>query len=196
MQIKTVKISEDKLLWFGGHFFKVEKAAKENSQLEFHPRCPSCDNTRKITYKGFDGNEYTCTCPICSGEIGRVYRNYIKLNNWEVHEYIVHDIKLCGPCQVSISKDNYFADYVTMEAFHKFGRCADNYITTKVPSNKAFIDPDLSKIDLTLSKTYVYDYIFTNKKNALELCRMFKEFDKKRLEDFNKTFKTDYNYPF
>jgi len=56
-----------------------------------------------------------------------------------------------------------------------------------------YVDQNVKDIHLDRSPE---DYVFRNKKDAEMLCAALKEYDKKRLKEFNKTYHTDYEYPY
>ena len=100
MQTYSITLQQDPLFWLGDKFYKVEEPRTKygsSTRKRFESNCPSCNNTRKISYKGYDGKEYEAECPICKSSMGHGYGNHIELPHWEVHEYIVHKIEARGP---------------------------------------------------------------------------------------------------
>ena len=193
MKDLTICVQNEPLFWLGDHFFKVEEKYKkyENTRTEYRSLCPSCNDTRKITYKGYDGKDYEAECPVCKGSAGNGYGNNISLSNWEVHEYIVYSIDARGPETVSVYKDGKgYIDQISLKAFYKFGRCKDDYITTSIPWNSRNVDIELSTIDIASIKQYSRhnDIVFTSSIDAEKFCEMLKEYDRQRLAEFNKTY--------
>lgn len=202
METKSITLKKKYEFWLGDKFYKVEEQCDRYNKLHskiFESNCPSCNNTRKITYKGHDGKDYETECPICKGCIGHGRGNRIVLSNWQVHEYIVHKIRAQGPETVSAYKDGVgYVDSVTLTAFCKIGRCMDDYIETNVPFFKDKIDPDLSRISVkdTSQGLINTDFVFRSKKEAEKFCSMLKEYDKNRLAEFNRTYGVEHEYPF
>ena len=204
MEECVITLEHKPAFWLGDKFYMVESKSKRhrNPYEAFVSRCPSCDDTRKIRYVGHDGNEYETECPICKSSVGQRTGNRIRIDNWEVHEYIVHKINAEGPTVASVYKDGSCCiDNMSLDAFCKIGRCADDYITTSVPLGnfcRQYIDPPLDgDMDMkNIAEHKVMSWVFRNKKDAEKLCSMLKEFDKERLTKFNETFHTDHEYPF
>lgn len=195
MKDYNIRLKYPPLFWLGDRFYKVEPKVKNYSmEHRFVSICPSCNNTRKIRYTGYDKKEYEAECPVCKGSIGRGYGNTITLKEWEVSEYIVYRIEAEGPTTRTVYKDGIgYIESMQLMAFKKYGRCNEQYITCSVPWNSNYVDQNVKDIHLDRSPE---DYVFRNKKDAENLCAVLKEYDKKRLEEFNKTYNTDYEYPF
>ena len=78
---------------------------ERSSGTDFHSLCPSCGDTRKITYKGMDGKEYEVACPLCNGRVSKGYGNYLRIRNWVVREYIINGLHARGPENISAYKN-------------------------------------------------------------------------------------------
>ena len=195
-----ITLQQKPLFWLGDKFYKVEESAIHHgrtSKMEFSSKCPSCNDTRKITYKGYNGSDFECECPVCKGSVYHGYGNKIRLTNWELHEYIVYKISAQGPETVSAYKDGIgYIDSMRLRAFCKIGRCMDDYIETNVPWVENHIDVDVSSIDMSAHYFDSRDYVYRKKADAVKLLDALKEYDKKRLIEFNKTYETGYEYPF
>ncbi len=193
-------IAEKPLFWLGDKFYKVEASALNHgraSKMEFSSKCPSCNDTRKITYKGYNGSVFECECPVCKGSVCHGYGNKISLTNWEVHEYIVYKINALGPETVSAYKDGIgYIDSMSLTAFCKIGRCMDDYIQTTVPCVENHVDSDVKSMDMDAYYFVPKDYVFRKKAGAVRFLEALKERDKQRLAEFNKTYETEYDYPF
>lgn len=192
---------QDSLFWLGDRFYKVEARRHSysgESTIEFTSKCPCCDDTRKVNVIGNDGSKYEAECPVCKGTAMKGYGNRITLKNWEVHEYIVYKLSAEGPTTISAYKSGtVYIESIFLKAFCKLGRCMDEYITADVPSNKDYIDPIINKADMKYLAEYrAANYIFRNKKDADKVCAMLKDYDKERLESFNKVYQTKHEYPF
>ena len=74
----------------------------------------------------------------------------------------------------------------------------DDYLETHVPSVKNVVDRDIDSIDILRASVdgYASEYVFRKKKNAEKFMEALKEYDKQRLEEFNRTYGTDHIYPF
>ena len=198
----SITLKQPALFWLGCRFFKAEcKAGRysHDTKKDFVSMCPSCNDTRKIKYIGCDKNEYEAECPVCKGFSGRGYGNRITLRNWEVHEYIVYKINAQGPNTLSAYKDGMgYIDSISLTAFCKTGRSMDDYIETHVPCVDNDIDRDIETIDMKYAAedAYAGEYVFRNKKDAERFCEALKEYDRKRLNEFNKTYNTEHEYPY
>ena len=195
-----ITLQQKPLFWLGDKFYKVEGSAYNHgrtSKMEFSSKCPSCNGTRKITYKGYNGNDFECECPVCKGSVYHGYGNKISLTNWELHEYIVYKINAQGPETVSAYKDGIgYIDSMSLTAFCKTGRCMDDFIQTNVPWVENHVDVDIKSIDMDAYYFDPKDYVFRKKADAVRFLEALEERDKQRLIGFNKTYETEYEYPF
>jgi hypothetical protein len=194
-------LPKEPLFWLGDRFYAVDYYLKKytaDTGTAFESKCPSCNNTRLITYRGYDGKDYEAECPLCKGGIGKGYGNRIEIKNWQVREYIVHKISAQGPETVSAYKEDAVMDRIHLTAFTKIGRCIDDYLEMSVPDVDSLVDVDLGSINISRISEHktVSHYVFRKKKDAEAFCRMIKDYDRKRLEEFNKTYGTSYEYPY
>lgn len=198
MVTKTITLKREPLFWLGDKFYIVNSQNKKygNSYTRLSSRCPSCNDTRKITYKGFDDKIYESECPICKGATYRGYGNTIDLYNWNVNEYIVYDLDARGNVKESAYKDGAVMESFGLIAFCRVGRCSGDYITTHVPFSSARVDVDIASLDFSGYRFNPDDYVFRKKADAVKFCNAIKEYDKQRLIEFNKTYGTDYEYPY
>lgn len=199
MVTKTIMLDREPLFWLGDKFYKVNNKNKRygNSYTRFSSKCPSCNDTRKITYKGCDDKVYECECPICKGATCRGYGNTIDLNNWNVNEFIVYTLNTRGMETESAYKNGAVMEAIQLSAFCKTGRCQDDYITTEVPfSCSTRVDVDIATLDFSQYHFDPVNYIFRKRTDAVKFCNAIKEYDKQRLIEFNKTYGTDYEYPY
>ena len=193
MTERLITLQQKPLFWLGDKFYKVEAS----TQIEFSSKCPSCNDTRKITYKGYNGSDFECDCPVCIGSSYHGYGNKIKLTNWEVHEYIVYKINAQGPETVSAYKDGVgYIDSMSLTAFCKIGRCMEDYILSNVPCVENSVDRDIRSIDMNAYYFDPQDYVFRKKADAVRFLEALKERDKQRLAEFNRTYETEFEYPF
>ena len=198
MYTYEIQLSEKPLFWLGDKFYKVNDKNNKfgDPYTSFSSKCPSCNNTRKIVYKGYNGSDYECECPVCKGSIGRGYGNTIELRNWNVNEYIVYDITARGSERESAYKDGAVMESVTLDAFCKTGRCLGDYISARVPFVPNQVDVDITSLDFSKYYFNPDNYIFRKRADAIKFCNAIKEYDKQRLIEFNKTYGTDYEYPY
>ncbi len=200
MTERLITLQQEPLFWLGDKFYKVEETTLRygrTSKMEFSSKCPSCNDTRKITYRGYNGSDFECECPVCKGSVYHGYGNKISLTNWEVHEYIVYKINAQGSETVSAYKDGIgYIDSMSLTAFCKTGRCMDDYIQTTVPCVENHVDTDISSIDMNAYYFTPKDYVFRKKPDAARFLEALKERDKQWLAEFNRTYETAYEYPF
>ena len=200
-----INLIEKPLFWLGDKFYKVEEERQRctgTDRIVFASKCPSCNGTRKITYKGYNGCDFECDCPVCKDSIipFNVYYGYgdqIELINWAVHQYIVNEISAKGPKTVSAYRDGIgYVSSVCLTAFHKTGRGAGDFIKIKVPSVEDLVDPEIESMDMESYYFIPKNYVFRKETDAAKLLNALKEYDRKRLIKFNETYGTDHKYPF
>ena len=200
MRTYGITLQQEPLFWLGDRFYKVEESIPRlghTSKTEFLSRCPSCNGARKIIYKGYNGSDFECECPVCKGFTDRGYGDKIGLTNWEIHEYIVYRIDARGPETVSAYKDGMgYIDSMSLTAFCKTGRGMDDYITSNVPFVENDVDRDIKTIDMNAYYFDPKDYVFRKKADAVKFLELLKERDRQRLTEFNKTYGTEHEYPF
>lgn len=196
----TITLQRKPLFWLGDKFYKVEETTPRygrTSAITFASKCPSCNDTRKITYIGCNGSNFECECPVCKGSAGNGYGNRIRLSNYEIHEYIVYKINAQGPETVSAYKDGTgYIDSISLTAFCRTGRCADDYIQTTVPFAEGFVDRDIESIFINARFFGSTELVFRKKADAARLLSALKERDRERLAEFNRTYGTEHEYPF
>lgn len=194
MYTYNITLQQKPVFWLGDKFYKVE----EVGETTFSTKCPSCNGTREIVYKGYDGKDYTCECPICKKSgFGYGYGDKIEIVNWDIHEYIVYKINAQGPETVSAYKDGTgYIGSMSLTAFCKVGRCMNDYIQTDVSLTGINTDLDISEIDINTTYFNSSRYTFRKKSDAKKLLDVLVERDKKRLKEFNEKFGTDYEYPY
>jgi len=72
MKDYNIRLKNPPLFWLGDRFYKVEPKVKSYDMgCRLVSICPSCNNTRKIRYTGYDKKEYEAECPVCKGSIGK-----------------------------------------------------------------------------------------------------------------------------
>ncbi len=194
-----VKTAGELPFWIGDKFYKVGRPIS-NADVQFNATCPCCQNKRVIMTKGLNGVEYEVDCPICVDKNRQYGIDFITVTNWEVQEYIVHQTELTNDEVISsIEKD--FARYIKLYAFHKYSRRSQDYALERVPVNTTkCIDTNLEDLASDMEHIYKYrrvsDYIFRQRKDAIKFLQMVKDFDKKKLEEFNRKFNTTHEYPY
>lgn len=196
-----VKTAGELPFWIGDKFYKVGRPIS-NAEFRFNANCPCCQNKGIIMARGANGAEYEVDCPVCIDKNHQYGYgiNFITVTNWEVQEYIVHQAELENDEVISsIQKD--FARYIKLSAFRKYGRCSQDYIIERVPTSETkYIDANLDDLTSDIKKIFEYrkvsNYIFRNKKDAKKFLRLVKDYDKKKLEEFNHKFNTAHEYPY
>ena len=171
---------------YGDTFYTVERTDCEI----FSSNCPSCGDSREITYKGVDGQDYVTSCPVCNSRNG--WGNQIILHKYVIWDYTVYKVELLGPD----SKRAYSKDQVPpmrifrMSAFHKTGKGYNDMCTMNVPTWPWRFSWDNIPKNLD-DKRY-----FTKKKDAEKLRKLLIERDKKLLAEFNEKYGKDFEYPY
>lgn len=198
----TIKTNKKLPFWIGDKFYKVSRPFS-NAEVRFSATCPCCQNKRTIKANGVNGAEYEVDCPVCVDKQKPHYQSAIRsirVTNWEIQEYIVHQVELENDAVISsIEKD--FARYIKLSAFRKYGRCSQDYTIEQVPTSETnHIDANLDDLAADMENIYKYsrvsEYIFRNKKDAKKFLQLVKNYDRKRLEEFNRKFNTVHEYPF
>lgn len=198
----TIKTDKKLPFWIGDRFYKVGRPFS-NAETRFNAACPCCQNKRVIIAKGVNEAEYEVDCPICVDNKNPYYQSTIasiSITDWEIQEYIVHQVELESDTVVSsIEKD--FARYIKLSAFRKYGRCSQDYTIERVPTFETnHIDANLDDLAADMENIYKYrrvsEYIFRQRKDAVKFRKMVKNFDKKKLKEFNRKFNTAYEYPY
>lgn len=152
--------------------------------------CPICEGTGMISVKGENFK-----CPACSSDpryLKSECMNYIELADYAIDYAIVNKILIKGPCIKSVFSANVIEDNnlpkIKFYAFYKVGR-----------SNPYTVDLSFSEIDPSvetlLDQNFTSCY-FTDKKLAAKTVRELRSRDRERLEEFNKKYGTDIQYPF
>ena len=169
---------------YGDTYYAVEIDDRET----FNTRCPSCGDSRKISYKGMDGQNYEADCPVCNSRNG--WGNHITLCKYIIWDYTVYKVELIGPeTKTAYNKNQVPPMRINhMSAFHKTGNRFTNMCTMTVPTWQSNWDNIPECLD---NKRY-----FTKKKDAEKLRKILIERDKKLLAEFNKKYGTDFKYPF
>ena len=147
-----------------------------------------------------NGIKYEVDCPICIDKNRQYGTDFVTVTNWEIQEYIVHNIELTNDEVISsIEKD--FARYIKLYAFRKYGRRSQDYVIERVPTTETkHIDANLDDLATDMENIYknrrVSEYIFRQRKDAVKFRKIVKNFDKKKLEEFNRKFNTTHEYPY
>ena len=151
-------------------------------------KCPVCDNTRKITVKG-----YEMDCPYCSCD--PQHADYsILLKNYKPIEYIINEITIKGEAvKNAYTKDgNPQVGRIPVVVYNGFAKIGN---TTE---KRRFCVHDLAARDLrpTSPSDNLTDFVFDTRSQALAVTRCLHEKQKAILSDFNKQQGTNYEYPF
>lgn len=179
----------------GKKVFVIETKAMGDSTV-FTEKCPVCDDTRKVTIRGFEFK-----CPHCmSGgfAVGAAGATTVRIKKYHVEEYIVHQITLAGPD----TKKSYGSgakscdDYPSVKEIGAFQRTANGYAnvrTISVTRDNRFIDPKPSD---AADPDRLSSFYFTKKSLAEEVQRLLMEKEKQKLDRFNKEHNTNHAFPY
>lgn len=157
----------------------------------FNSICPVCDDTRKITVRG-----YEMDCPYCrynKGEQG----THIQVVRLEVVEYIVNEICILGPC----AKNAYQKKLPTpviykYKAFTRTGRSDYDVETTTPPNMIEYYDVPFEKKSSKIKIDNIKHYYWRDKNEAQKFCDYFIQMQKEQLAEFNRNNKTEHVFPF
>lgn len=195
----TVNINNKLPFWLGDKVYIVRKNPQKYGNTKiFRTPCPSCNDTGKIKYVGYDKREYETECALCNGYRSaspHEWGNNIEIADYCVLEYIVNSVALKGSDIKSDYKDIPVMDHVDLNAFCKYGRNLGDVVTANIPDwESPMIDPAVEEIKF--SDTYIKTYYFHKKSDAEKLLIRIKEYEKQRLKEFNEKFGTAFEYPY
>lgn len=194
MENITYCVEKMPALNYGDRFYMVQHnpAGKSCVGYEswFEARCPACGGRRKITGIGADRKTYECDCPICASRNNH-WGNTIRLRQWTVAEYIVHEITLSGPeYRSKYGKTSFPPMHAGARGFAIYGRD-----TVRTYTGHKTIDADPAAIELGESNN-IDQYIFTSRKDAEVLLGRLQDHDRRLLEEFNEKYGTNHEYPY
>lgn len=175
---------------------KVYVIHQYNSRT-FTQKCQVCDDTKKITYRG-----YEMPCPYCVGgtyRSGNLVRNVCTVYGLEVEEFIVNKIVIAGPDTKSAyatkNKGSIInAPKVTgVYAFTRRNGSSSSIATVKVPNSGIYLDQEEKYV---LDALQLDSLVFTTRKKAEAAVALLVEREKERLAEFNAKYECNYEYPF
>ena len=175
---------------------KVYVIHRYNSRT-FSQKCQVCDDTKKITYRG-----YEMPCPYCVGgtyRSGNLVKNTITVYGLMVEEFIVNKIVIEGPDTKSGYDQNNRDRTINAPkisevwAFTRRNSSSSSIANVRVPSSGVFLDPEEKYI---LGALHLDSLVFTTRKKAEAAVAMLVGKEKERLAEFNQKFECEYEYPF
>lgn len=184
----NITVKDDSPFYFGMKVYTV-MANPKNKNKYFYEKCPVCEDTREIEFKGFK-----LSCPMCNGGRGNVQNaKMIRLNNYTVVQFIINEIMIEGSSNKSDYKlTSNMLPKVTYCAFARWGK-SDSDRTIRRLSPHKFGDVKAEAINLDSLEP---DYWFYSKADAQRLCDELHERNKAALDKFNADHGTNYEYPF
>ena len=179
----TLKLKEDNNLNLGQTLYTVENLDKA---IQFREKCPICDDTGEITYRGRKYN-----CPECVGRISNNDPDSLYLRKWEIVDYIINEVTVKCPEIKSYYKSENPEGMIEFEAFHKMG---NGFNSSRVRNIN--LQTIITSEEQIANMSRYYTYYFLDKKLAKKALKNFIDKDKKKLEEFNNFHGTNYKYPF
>lgn len=175
---------------------KVYSIHRYNSRT-FTQKCQVCDDTKKITYRG-----YEMPCPYCVGgsyRSGDLVRNTITVVGLEVEEFIINKIVIEGP-DTKYAYDPKNRDRVISApkisevwAFTRRNSSSSSIATVKVPNGGVYLDPEENWILRAMNPDSL---VFTTRKKAETAVSLLVRKEKERLAEFNAKYECQYEYLF
>lgn len=174
-----VNVDDDLKFNFGQKLYGFRKS---NTKRFLEP-CPICDGTKKIVYRGVELN-----CPYCAENYDR---NCCYVNKWTIVEFIIYKAEIYG----EPVKNNYFGKTeklprIRFKAFTRQSTAFSDFRDVFVLEPR--VDVDVSKaIENPWS-----DYLFTEKRKAMDVVDMLNAKEVEILEEFNLDHGTEHKYHF
>lgn len=175
---------------------KVYVIHQYNSRT-FTQKCQVCDDTKKITYRG-----YEMPCPYCVGgtyRSGNLVRNTCTVYGLEVEEFIVNSVVIEGPDTKSAYATKNKGSIISapkvagVYAFTRRNGSSSSIATVKVPNGGLYLDPEEKYI---LNALHLDSFVFTTRKKAEAAVSLLVGKEKERLAEFNAKYECSYEYPF
>lgn len=194
----TTEISTEPRYKIGDKLYLVEPSYTKEKYAVFTGVCPCCNDTKWLTVNGIK-----IPCSYCA-QNSKTSNTTIIIKNWEVHEYIVHEMRIVGPYTKKSYENNgktkkYHNDYPYVRdivAFHKYGKgygeIEKRDVTLVIPLNDTTIERNLEEYP----KATPYGQWFKAKDEAAKYLKKLKTLDKTRLQEFNKINGTSHTYPY
>lgn len=169
-------------------------AIRTKNHHGFQQKCPVCDGTRKLTYRG-----YEMPCPYCMkiGNSAGTVGSQITVRTFVVEEFIVRAVEINGSdtkadYEPKRRESIYGQPRITkVTAFTRRDNSYRGVEEVSVPGGR-FLDPDeeLLRKDVELSKI-----MFTKRAKAEEAKKILIEVEKQKLTEFNVKFGCCFEYP-
>lgn len=166
---------------YGQKLYVVEPDPTGNNSTAFSEKCPVCDNTRKINYKG-----YELKCSYCD----RLSANYISIRKYVVREYFVNEFVVEGPESISGMK----TQLPVVKKICAFTRWGHGYNDIKKKQLFVYdVDPDDQQIK---EDRRMDNFVFTSKNAAYHALEIIMEKERDNLNKFNDEHGTSYEFPY
>ncbi|MCR5480105.1 MAG: hypothetical protein K6F27_09660 [Ruminococcus sp.] len=179
----SIKVRNDDMFYYGQKLYCIE--TEGHSERFESLNCPVCDNTKKVTIRG-----YECICPYCSYPHKVDDNTAITLRNYVVAEYIINQIKIEGPTVKKAYEKEVTEDNLPEVYFQAF-KPSRSFITNRKISKSDFTSTSFSAIKYDGFPEWYFD-----KKEAVKNCRELHSRQKDMLKEFNKKHGYSYKYPF
>lgn len=171
------------------HYGQKLYIVRTGNSKYFNEPCPICNDEKKITLKGIEG----LSCPYCQTSYrGRNTNNNIGVHEYRVIECFVNKIELEG----EETKSLYGAGgppkpMIRISGFTREGNGYSGIGTVHL-TNSVRVD----EYPENPSYNFLDAYVYTTKKGAEVLKKMFVDKEKEELQKFNEEHGTNYEYPF
>lgn len=178
-----INLEREPRFHYGQKLFVVRKAnTKSYSEV-----CPVCKGERKVTIGGISD----LLCPYCQVSNGRK-ATYISVQEFVVLECFVNEIKIKGDTTKNLcaGQEAPFPQ-IYISGFTRVGNGYGSVYSVRL-DNPRYIDEVPKDRLFALPE----DCVYTTKKGAEELKKMFIEYQKDELRKFNEEHGTNYEYPF
>lgn len=184
----NITVKNDSPFYFGMKVYTV-MANPKNKYKTFYDKCPVCEGTREIEFKGFK-----LTCPMCNGGRGNIQNaQMIRLNNYTVVQFIINKVMIEGS---NIKSDYKITNSVLPKAsfcaFARWGTSISDIAIRNIDTYR-FRDVEAEKVNLDSLEP---DCWFYSKADAQRFCKELHERNKAALDKFNADHGTNYEYPF
>lgn len=180
----TIQVRDTSPFYYGMKLYVIDTAGHKT----LFEKCPICDDTGSITYRG-----YTFSCPECKDQHhNRETGNRLELSNYCITDYFINHLEIEGETTKSLYEgtnilNHRFAPRVRYKGFSKKGNSFD------CAHSKIFWESDMHKEDSHFAE---YGSVFSSKAEAQKCIRRLHRQQEEALKEFNKKHGTDYAYPF
>ena len=187
--IEEFNLLQDLEFGIGTHLFCVG----EKGNQTFHSLCPVCEGRELITVKGFN-----IPCGYCCINRNKADLRFLTLRDYCTDEYIINKITLSGSETKSDYKDGGYPKLLVSE-LQGFCKKKSPYTTVLY---KEFRYLGAGAVDMAVTPENVaelynhYEGVYTNRALCNEACKVFHDYQRKLLREFNEVHHTSHEYPF